>query len=49
MIAYVNTELMAICHPDDEEHSILVAEYLTQLILSQSGYMASGAYFSPEN
>ena len=49
MVAYVNTQLMVICHPDDEAHAKAIASYLTQEILSQAGYLTSGAYFPPEN
>lgn len=43
MVAYVNTELMAICHPDDEDMAKHFAEYLTMLILSQPQNTTSGA------
>jgi hypothetical protein len=43
MVGTVNTRLMAICEPDDWEHAELVAEYLTQMILSQAEDGTSGA------
>ena len=43
MVAYVNTELMAICDPDDHDHVLLIADYLSQMIESQAGMGTSGA------
>ena len=43
MVAYVNTQIMAPCPPDDHEHAEIIGEFLEQVIWSQSGMGTSGA------
>lgn len=43
MIAYVNTEYMAICDPKDDQAAKQIAEYIAQLIRSQANSWTSSA------
>jgi len=43
MVAFVNTGLMVVCDPDDHDHALVVAEYLSGIIQAQAGMGTSGA------